>query len=144
MEHSEDDLDSKTQYFSTTEYSGGDMYAYNIPKPPEPVVEHKRPVLITIFCVLGFFAVIAGAILGLTETAREVGEWYPPFLWLGAVVHTVAYIGLWRMKGWAPILMLVMFLATQGVLYGMNKWTPTSLGNGVIVAITLMYMKKMD
>lgn len=144
MEHSEEEGESKIKYFSTTEYSGGDMYGYNTPAPPVRAVDRKRPVLISIICVLGFLAVIAGAILGLTESAREIGEWYPPFLWMGAIVHAVAYIGLWRMKGWAPMLMVVMFLANQGVLYGMDQWTPMSLGNGVVVVITLMYMKKMD
>jgi len=145
MEHPEEEAsESQIQYFSTTDYSGGDMYGYNTPAPPKPVVDQKRPLIITVFCVIGFIGVIAAPIIALTEDAKRIGEWYQPFLLLNAVIYLCTYIGLWMMKGWAPILLTIMFLVNQGVLYGMGMWTPVSLGNALVVLIALAYMKKMD
>ncbi len=144
MEHSEDDLNSKTQYFSTSEYSGGDMYAYNTPAPPEPIVERKRPIIISIFCVIGFIGVASAPIIAMTDDAKRVGDWYPVYLLFGAVAYLFAYVGLWMMKSWSPIVLVLMFLVNQAVLYGMGLWTPISLGNVLVVAVALSYMKKMD
>ena len=142
MEHSEDDS-SKTKYFSTTEYSGGEMFGYNTPEIKTEIVPFKRPGIISFFCILGFISVGAGFILSFTETARSIGSWYPAFLWLSVVVHAVSYIGLWRMKITALWLLTIMTVVSHIVLASMDLWTPLSLGSVLILVIMWFHAKKM-
>lgn len=145
MEHSEEEGETKIKYFSTTEYSGGDMYGYTNAPPKEPRVPGKRPGFLTVICFFGFIASAIGLVVSLTDFAKAVGEWYPPFLILGAVASCVGYIGVWLMKTWGVYILALMFLVSATVAYAMSEYSPVSLGGSLIILLIIAsQMSKMD
>lgn len=145
MEHSEDG-ESKMQYFSTTDYSGGDMYDYNSEQPQPTPVASARPGIITFICILGFLAGAVGLFVGLlTDLPDLVGEWYRPFLVLGAVATTAGYVGVWMMKKWGLYLVTIMFAVGIIVSYSMNQWNPVNtIGSAIVLLVLYLHSNKMD
>lgn len=144
MEHSEDG-ESKTQYFSTTEYSGGEMFGYTNAPPPVPKEPSKRPGVITFICVLGFIAGAIGVLVSLLMSAPELPEWYRPFAFLSVLVSTAGYIGIWNMKKWGLYLLCIMFVV--GVIVAMSTQLYSAAGLGgsaVLLLIIILNSGKMD
>lgn len=145
MEHSEEEGETKIRYFSTTDYAGGDMYGYTNAPPKEPRVPGKRPAFLSVICFFGFISSAIGLIVSMTDLAKAVGEWYPPFLMLGAVASIAGYIGVWLMKSWGVYILALMFLVAAIVAYAMKEYSPVSLGGSLIILlIVASQIGKMD
>ena len=109
---------------------------------PEP---QKRPVAITVICVLGFIGVAIAVPLAFTGVARLVGSWYPPYLLLSAGMGLICMIGLWKMKKWAAYTYATLFLVNQVVLLSMGLWNiSTAILPLIVVGIALSQVKNMD
>ena len=144
MEHS-DDNEPKMQYFSTTEYSGGDMYAYNNVTPAPPKAPSKRPGVISFICILGFIAGMIGLLVALTMPATGLPDWYRPFAVLGVAVSFIGYIGTWKMKKWGMYLLILMFLVSVIVAYATDLYSIASIaGSALIVLIIIFNSGKME
>jgi hypothetical protein len=92
--------------------------------PSQPA--NKRPVIITVICVIGFIGALLTLPLIFSHLALDVGNWYPPFLGLTAIVSIASFIGLWRMRLWGLGLYLAMFIIGQIVMLTMHIWSPLS------------------
>lgn len=144
MEHTEDN-ESKTQYFSTSEYSGGEMFGYTTAKPAPPKEPSKRPGVITFICVLGFIAGVIGIFVSLVMPMTELPDWYRPFAILGVVVSTAGYIGIWNMKKWGLYLLCLMFVVSIVVAYATQLFSIGSMaGSAILLLIILFNSGKMD
>jgi hypothetical protein len=144
MEHSEDG-ESKTEYFSTTEYSGGDMYGYTNAPPPPPREQSKRPGIITFICVLGFLAGLTGILVSLLMSHAGLPEWYRPFSLLSVVVSIAGYIGIWNMKKWGLYLLCIMFTVGVIVAYTTQIYSvPAMTVSAIILLIIVFNSGKMD
>lgn len=144
MEHS-DDNESKTQYFSTTEYSGGDMYGYTTATPAPPKEPSKRPGIITFICVLGFIAGAIGLLVSFVMPMDGLPEWYRPFSILGVIVGTAGYIGVWKMKKWGLYLLCIMFAVSIIVGYATQLFSVVSMaGSALLLLIIIFNSGKMD
>jgi hypothetical protein len=105
----------------------------------------KRPVAITVICILGFIGAALSIPLIFSSTASNIASWYPPLLGLSAVVGLISMIGLWKMKKWAVFLYAAMCVVVQVVLFSTHLWTPFSLLFPVIIiAIGFAYLSKMS
>lgn len=113
--------------------------------PPEEPQPKKRPVAITVICVLGFIGVAVAVPMAFSGMARFIGAWYPPYLLLSAGVGLACMIGLWKMKKWAAYAYTSLFFINQLVLLSMGVWTVMSaILPLIVVGIALSHLKNMD
>jgi hypothetical protein len=101
--------------------------------PSQPA--NKRPVIITVICIIGFIGALFTIPVIFTHFASDVGAWYPPFLGLSAIVGIASFIGLWRMRLWGLYLYLVMFIVAQFMLIITHLWSPLAPILPIIVLI---------
>ncbi|HTF03596.1 MAG TPA: hypothetical protein VK826_06195 [Bacteroidia bacterium] len=116
--------------------------------PPTPP-QKERPVVITVFCVLGFIGAAVVFPFMLTDlyakVAHKIGEWYTPFLLLSSVVGLICMIGLWMMKKWAVYLYTGMTILGQIVIITWGDWTPLGIiMPGIVIAVGFNHIDKMD
>jgi hypothetical protein len=101
--------------------------------PSQPA--NKRPVIITVICIIGFIGALLSIPILFTHFASDVGAWYPPFLGLSSIVGIISFIGLWRMRLWGLYLYLVMFVVAQVVLIATHLWSPAAPILPIIILI---------
>lgn len=106
---------------------------------------NKRPLAITIICVLGFVGTLAILPILFSGLASQIGAWYPPFLVFASVVGFTCMVGLWKMKKWAVYIYTGMVILNQLIMVLMEVWTISALIAPVIViAIAVYYLDRMD
>src|SRR6266545_713255 len=102
----------------------------------ETIEKAKRPISITIICVLGFVGALISFPLVFTPIARQIGAWYPPYLGFSAVVGLACMVGLWMMKKWAAYTYTGFVVLNQFVLFATGLWTIMAL---LIPAIVIFF-----
>jgi len=85
---------------------------------------HKRPIAITIICIIGFIGAALTLPLFFLDVMSTLPPWYPAFLGLGAVVGLACMIGLWMMQKWAVYTYTAFAVINQVILIG--NWTVES------------------
>lgn len=144
MEHSEDN-ESKTEYFSTTEYSGGDMYASTSETVVAPQEPSARPGIISFICVLGFLSCAAALVIALAGLLDGLPAWYRPYTILGAAVTGAGYFGTWKMKKWGLYLLTIMFVVALIVVYNTQAGSVFNLvASAILLLVIAMHSSKMD
>jgi hypothetical protein len=105
----------------------------------------KRPVLITVICVIGFLGAAVTVPVLFSDPAKNIGAWYPPFLALSALIGLACMIGMWLMKKWGVLGYAGFVLINQVVMLVMNLWTlPALIIPLVIVALAFTQFQKME
>lgn len=105
----------------------------------------KRPIAITIICVLGLLGAVISVPLIFSSVARGIGAWYPPSLALCSVIGLACMVGLWMMRKWAVFLYTGMVAVNQVVLLAMGVWNPLALALPlIVVAVAFMNLSKMS
>lgn len=122
------------------------METENLLEPEDEILhEKKRPTSITVICVLGFIGAALIIPVIFSGVAKQIGSWYPSYLALTSIVGLVCMIGLWQMKKWAAYTYTGFMVINQIVLWTMGIWNVMALIiPGIVVAITLANLKKMD
>lgn len=105
----------------------------------------KRPTAITVICVIGFIGAAFTIPMVFSDIARQVGNWYPPYLGFSAVVGLFCMIGFWKMKKWAAYTYTGFVALNQVVLLAMGVWSIMAIIiPGIIIGIALTHLEKMD
>jgi len=105
----------------------------------------KRPIAITIICVLGFIGAAISVPLIFSDMARQIGNWYPPYLALSCMIGFACMVGFWYMKKWAVYTYAGFVGLSQIVLLAMGIWSGAALIiPAIVVGITFAYVKNMD
>ncbi len=105
----------------------------------------KRPIAITIICVLGLIGAVVSVPLIFSSVARSIGAWYPPYLALCSVIGLACMVGLWMMKKWAVFLYTGLLVINQVVLLAMGVWNPLALVVPlIVVVVAFMNLSKMS
>jgi hypothetical protein len=99
----------------------------------------KRPISITVICVIGFIGALITVPLIFSPIAQQIGSWYPPFLGFSAVIGLVYMVGLWMMKKWAVYIYTGLVALNQIVLLAMGVWNVLAL---VIPAVVIFFALK--
>lgn len=146
MEHSDDNEETQTEYFSTTEYSGGEMYVSTTAPPPEPKEPAVRPVLISVLAVLGYIACIIQIVVGgIGILSAEIVTWPILYMLVGGSCGLLGYIGIWKMQLWGLYVLVLLFLVNVVVTLSTNGGSSLSLtGSAVVLAILALNSKKME
>lgn len=110
--------------------------------PPVPL---GRPIAITIMCVISLLGLPVTVFLIFSETARQIGAWYPPFLALSAVVGLASAIGFWLMRRWALWLYAGFMIVSQVALAATGHGSLMSLLIPLVfVVIGFIYWPRME
>lgn len=109
----------------------------------------RRPLAITIVCVVGFVTVALGMLNLMTAGMTQGWSWFRAYYTLFVAVNLAGYAGLWRMKKWGVLVYavngavgLILFsllldVPLRGVVIG-------SLIPAAVIAIGLFHFSKMD
>jgi hypothetical protein len=104
----------------------------------------RRPVLITIICVIGFIGVPASLLLLFSDRISLLPSWYPALLAVSALIGLVCIIGLWMMRRWAVYTYTGFFVANQLLMLATGLWSPMALILPLIfVIIMFVYLSEM-
>ncbi len=105
----------------------------------------KRPIAITVICILGFIGAALSIPLIFSSAVQSIGSWYPPYLGASTIVGLICMFGLWNMKKWSVFVYTLLVVVNQVVLFSMGLWNPFALLIPVIVvAIGFAYLSKMN
>jgi len=114
--------------------------------PQAQVIEnpHKRPVAITVICVIGFIGALLVIPMLFSSVVQSIAPWYPPLLAVSAVIGLACMVGLWMMRKWAVYTYTAFFLVNQVILIGTGLWNPVSLIIPLIIIIIMfVYLSRM-
>src|SRR5580658_1959754 len=81
----------------------------------------KRPIVVTVFCVIGVIGSVSIAWRLLFPGQQFVPRWYPFYLIGGCIIGWLCLIGLWKMKRWAFYLYVTVALANV-IAMGITGW----------------------
>jgi len=97
----------------------------------------SRPTIIAVLCVIGFMGGLFTIPKVLSDAARNIGAWYPPYLAFCLFGGLVCVVGLWKMRRWAVFTYSGFVALNQIVLLAMGVWSIFAL---VIPAIFIFIM----
>jgi hypothetical protein len=69
----------------------------------------KRPLLISIICIMGFTWVIFSFPGIFAPSVKKLGDFYPALLGLVVASKFISLIGIWHMKRWGVNLFITVF-----------------------------------
>lgn len=119
------------------------MEKQEIINPLNPV--KKRPVIITVICVLGFIGSLLNFLMIFSEVAKNNGSWYTPYLIFLGIIGLICMVGLWKMKKWASYVYIGVLILNQFILIAMGTWNVVELVfPAVLVGVILSQVNKMD
>ena len=108
-------------------------------------VVRKRPVLISIVCVLGFIWIVFSFIGVFSPSLKKIGDWYPAIF--GTLVATtfISYIGLWHMKRWGCQLFIISFFIKEMLLVVIDDVNYIGIGFSVFFICSILpFYKRLD
>lgn len=108
-------------------------------------INNKRPVSITVICIIGFLGIALSIPLIFLDTTANIASWYPPYLVASVIVGLACFIGLWKLKKWAAYGYTLFVLINQLVLLSTGLWEPLSIIlPAIVVVIALANLKVMS
>jgi hypothetical protein len=111
---------------------------------PATVADHRRPLPITIICVIGFLGVLVVVPLIFSAQARNIGAWFPVALAFSAIIGFACMVGLWQMRRWSAYIYIAATAINEAIAVIAGTWNILSLiVPGIVIAVMLMYLKRM-
>jgi len=105
---------------------------------------HKRPVAITVICIIGFIGAAFTVPMFFMDVMRTLPPWYPPFLGVAAVIGLACMIGLWMMQKWAVYTYTAFAAINQVILIATGLWNPFALIlPAIVIVVMFIYLSKM-
>jgi hypothetical protein len=121
---------------------GGKMEEPKHVQTAEP--DHKRPIAITIICIIGFLGTVVAVPLVFSSVAAGIAPWYPPYLAVSIVIGLGCMVGLWLMRKLAAYAYAAFVALNQVTLFSTGLWNPlTLLIPGVVIVVMFIYLPKM-
>jgi hypothetical protein len=105
----------------------------------------KRPVAITVICVISFIGAAVAVPMIFSDTARSIAPWYPALRGFSAVIGLVCTIGLWMMRKWAVYTYTAFAAVNQVILLATGLWNPLALIiPAIVIVVMFIYVSKMQ
>ena len=102
----------------------------------------KRPVIITVLCIMAFLGLIGGVFLVFMDISRSIGAWYPPYLAVCIILGLICFIGLWKMKKWSAIAYAIFVAINQVIMAVVGIWSIGALIMPLIVVVIMFWNYK--
>lgn len=105
----------------------------------------KRPVLLTIICIIGYIWVVFSFISVFSPGVKKLGDWYPALFGLVVALTFISFIGIWHMKRWGVNIFIATFFFKQilHVLTDNVSYVGIAL-SAIFIIFFLVYYRKMD
>lgn len=114
------------------------------PQAQVAIDPHKRPIAITIICIIGFLGAAATLPMFFTDVMRTLPPWYPVFLGVGSVIGLACMVGLWMMQKWAVYTYTAFMVINQVILIATGLWNPFALIiPAIVVVVMFIYLSRM-
>ncbi len=105
----------------------------------------KRPVLLTVVCVLGFIWIVFSFPAVFSPSVKKLGDWYPALFGLIVAVSFISYIGVWHMKRWGVRLFTIAFFVKETILILINDISYIGVAFSVFFITSMVFFyKRMD
>ena len=105
----------------------------------------KRPLLITIICIIGFIWIVFSLPAVFSPLVKKLGDWYPALFGLIVASSFIAYIGVWNMKRWGCSLFIITFFIKEILLVLINDINYVGIVVSVfIISVMVAFYKRMD
>ncbi|MBI3500868.1 MAG: hypothetical protein HY063_03655 [Bacteroidetes bacterium] len=105
----------------------------------------KRPVILTIICILGILWSLLNFIFVFSPFIRKISEMAPAIYGIIVAVQFISFIGTWHMKRWGVHLFIAAFFAK--IIFSIMIDDVSYVGIVFSVAFTvffLIFYKRMD
>lgn len=104
----------------------------------------RRPLPITIICILGGVGAIAAALVLFSGEAAKIAPWYPALLGSSVIIGVVCFVGLWMMRRWAVYVYAGFALVMQGIMLATGIWSPAAfILPAIVIAVMFAYLSRM-
>ena len=108
----------------------------------------KRPVLISIVCVLGYIWIVFSLPGVFSPAVKKLGDWYPALFGLLVAASFISYVGVWHMKRWGVNLFIITFFVKEILLILIND-TGVEFYTGLTFSVffittMIVFYKRMD
>ncbi len=118
---------------------------YQIRKNSMALVIRKRPLLLSIVCIMGFIWIVFSFPGIFSPAIKKLGDFYPALSGMIVAITFISFIGLWHMKRWGVNLYILVFFIKQLFLIVIDDVSAP----GIIISIfficsMLPYYKRMD
>lgn len=105
----------------------------------------KRPVLVSIVCIIGFVWVLFTFPGVLSPDVKRAGTFYPPLLGLAICLKFISFVGVWYTKRWGIHLFTYVMIAQSLLLFLLNDLSYAGIATGVLMlGVMLPYYRKFD
>ncbi len=105
----------------------------------------KRPVLLTIVCVMGYVWIVFSLPAVFSPAIKKLGDWYPALFGLIVAASFISYVGVWHMKRWGVNLFLLTFFIKEILLILINDLSYVGITISVFFISTMVvFYKRMD
>lgn len=108
----------------------------------------KRPVLLTIVCVLGYTWIVFSLPAVFSPAVKKLGDWYPALFGLLVATNFISFVGVWHMKRWGVNLFIITFFIKETIYIIIND-TGYSFYTGIAFSVffissMIVFYKRMD
>lgn len=105
----------------------------------------KRPVLLTVVCVLGFIWIVFSFPGVFSPSVKKMGDWFPALYGFFVAANFMSFIGLWHMKRWGVVLFVINFFAKEMVFILVDDVSYVGIVFSLFFIVSMMlHYKKMD
>lgn len=73
----------------------------------------KRPVLLTVVCILGYIWIVFMLPIVFSPSIKKIGDWFPALFGLITACNFISFVGVWHMKKWGVQLHITVFFIRQ-------------------------------
>jgi hypothetical protein len=109
------------------------------------VITRKRPVLLTIVCILGYIWVVFSFVGVFNPALKKLGDWYPALFGIIVACTFISYVGTWHMKRWGPQLFISTFFIKESALILINDVSYFGILVSVFFICSMVpFYKRMD
>jgi hypothetical protein len=108
-------------------------------------VVRKRPVILTVFCILGILWSLGNFISVFSPFIKKISDWAPAIYGIIVAVQFISFIGVWYMKRWGPMLYIASFFAKLFFTIFVDDVSYIGIPLGtVFIIFFLIHYRKMD
>lgn len=93
----------------------------------------KRPIAITIVCIVGFLGLLVLVPFFFSDAAKQVATWYLIYLGISSIIGLSCFVGIWKMKKWGVLGYSAMFLINQVIMILVGLWTLLGLVIPIVI-----------
>lgn len=105
----------------------------------------KRPVILTIICIVGILWSLANFIYVFSPFIKKISDWAPAIYGIIVALQFISFIGIWHMKRWGVTLCISAFFTKIIFSIFVNDISYVGIGLSALFTIFfLIFYRKMN